>query len=165
MPSNCLILCHPLLLFSSIFPSIRVFSNETALYIRWLKYWSFSFSISSSNKYSGWISFRMNWLDLLAVQGTLKCLQRNSLKASILWCSAFFTDILVYLYKSTRWLGSKEPTCHRVWSLSREDSLEKRMATHFSILAWKIPDRGAWQATVRGVTKSWTGLSRDWAHM
>ena len=90
MPSNYLILCHPLLL-SSIFPSIRVFSNESALHIRWPKYWMFSFSISPSNEYSGLISFRMDLLDLLAVQGTLKSLlQHHSSKASILQCSAFF---------------------------------------------------------------------------
>ena len=84
-------LCHPLLLLPSIFPSIRVFSNESVLRIRWTKYWSFSFSISPSNEYLGLISFRMDWLDLLAVQGTLKSLlQHHSSKASILWCSAFF---------------------------------------------------------------------------
>ena len=86
-----LILCHPLLLLASIFPSIRVFSNESALHVRWPKHWSFSFSISPSNEYSGLISFTMDWLDLLAVQGTLKSfLQHHSSKASILWCSAFF---------------------------------------------------------------------------
>ena len=91
MPSNFLILCHPLLLLPSIFPSTRVFSNESVLLIRWPKYWSFSFSISPSNEYSGLIYFRMDWLDLLAVQGTLKSLlQHHSSKASILWCSAFF---------------------------------------------------------------------------
>ena len=91
MPSNHLIFCHPLLLPPSIFPSIRVFSNESALRIRWPKHWSFSFSIFSSNEYSGLISFRMDWLDLLAVQGTLKSLlQHYSSKASILGCSAFF---------------------------------------------------------------------------
>ena len=91
MPSNHFILCHPLLLLPSIFPSIRVFSNESVLCIRWPKYWSFSFSISLSNEHSGLISFRMDWLDLLAVQGTLKnLLQHYSSKASILWCSAFF---------------------------------------------------------------------------
>ena len=90
MPSNHLILCHPLLLPSSIFPSIRVFSNESVLLIRWPKYWSFTFSISPSNEYSGLISFRMNWLDLLAVQGTLKSLlQHHSSKTSTLWHSAF----------------------------------------------------------------------------
>ena len=90
MTSNHLILCCPLLLPPSIFPSIRVFSNESALCIRWLKYWSFSFSISPSNEYSGLISFRIDWLDLLAVHGTLKSLQHHSSKASILWHSAFF---------------------------------------------------------------------------
>ena len=91
MPSNHLILCYLLLLLPSIFPSIRVFSNESVLRIRWLKYWSFSFSISPSNEYSGLISFRMDWLDLLAVQGTLKSLlQHHSSKASILQRSAFF---------------------------------------------------------------------------
>ena len=91
MPSNHLILCHLLFLLSSIFPSIRVFSNESVLCIRWPKYWSFSFSISPSNEYSGLISFRMDWLDLLAVQGTLKSLlQHQSSKASFLWCSAVF---------------------------------------------------------------------------
>ena len=91
MPSNHLILCHPLLLLPSIFPSIKVFSNELLLHVRWPKYWSFSFSISPSNEHSGLISFRMDWLDLLAVQRTLKSLlQHHSSKASILWCSAFF---------------------------------------------------------------------------
>ena len=91
MPSNQLILCCSLLLLPSIFPSIRVFSNESVLRIRWPKYWSFSFNISPSNEYSGLISFRMDWLDLLAVQGTLKSLlQHHSSKASILQCSAFF---------------------------------------------------------------------------
>ena len=97
MPSNHLILCCPLLLLPSIFPSIRVFSNELALHIRWPKYWSFSFSISPSNKYSGLISFKIDWLDLLAVQGTLKSLLRHhSSKASILWCSAFFMVPILY---------------------------------------------------------------------
>ena len=91
MPSNLLILCRLLPLLPSIFPSIRVFSNESVLHIRWLKYWSFSFNISPSNEFSGLISFRIDWLDLLAVQGTLKSLiQYHSSKASILWHSAFF---------------------------------------------------------------------------
>ena len=99
MPSNHLILCHPLLLPPSIFPSIRVFSNESALLIRWPKYWSFSFSIRPSNEYSGLISFRSDWLDLLAAQGTLKSLlQHHSSKASILWHSAFFTVQLSHPY-------------------------------------------------------------------
>ena len=91
MPCNHLILCHPLLLLPSIFPSIRVFSNESVLHIRWPKYWSFSFSISSSNECLGLLSFRMDWFDLLEVPGTLKSLlQHHSSKASILWHSAFF---------------------------------------------------------------------------
>ena len=91
MPSNHLILCRPLLLPPSIFPSIRVISDESVLHIRWPKYWSFSFSISPSSEYSGPISFRMDWLDLLAVQETLKSLlQHHSSKASVFWCSAFF---------------------------------------------------------------------------
>ena len=91
MPSNHLILCHPLLLLPSIFPSIRVFSNESALQMRWPKYWRFNFSISPSSEYPGLISFRVDWLDLLAVQGTFKSLlQHHSSKASILRCSAFF---------------------------------------------------------------------------
>ena len=95
MPSNHLILCYPLLFPPSIFPSIRVFSNELVLHITWPKYWSFRFSISPSNEYSGLISFRIEWLDLLAVQGILKSLlQHQSSKASILWCSVFF--ILLY---------------------------------------------------------------------
>ena len=102
MPPNHLILCHPLLLLPSIFPSIRVFSNESALYIRWPKYWSFSFSISPSNEPSGLISFRMDWCDLFVVQGTLKCLlQHHSSKASILRCSAFFTVQLSYPHMTT----------------------------------------------------------------
>ena len=102
MPSNHLILCHPLLLLPSMFPSIRVFSSESALHIRWPKYWSFNFSINPSNEYSGLISFRMDWLDLLAVQGTLKSsLQQHSSKASVLWCSAFFTVQLSHPYMTT----------------------------------------------------------------
>ena len=99
MPSNHLILCCPLLLPTSIFPSIRVFSSESVLWIKWPKYWSFSFSISPSNDYSGLISFRMDWLDLLAVQGTLKSLlQHHTSKASILRCSAFFVVQLSHPY-------------------------------------------------------------------
>ena len=102
MPSNNLILCRPLLLPSSIFPSIRVFSNESALHIRWPKYWSFSFSISPSNEYSWLISFRIYWFNLLAVQATLKSLlQHHSSRASILWHSAFFTVQLSRPYMTT----------------------------------------------------------------
>ena len=111
MPSNHLILCRLLLLLPSIFPSIRVFSNESVLRIRWPQYWNFSFNISPYNEYSGLISFRMDWLDLLAVQETLKSLlQHHSSKASILWCSAFFVVQLSHLYMTvgktialTRW--------------------------------------------------------------
>ena len=102
MPSNHLILCRPLLLLPPIHPSIRVFSSESALHIRWPKYWHFSFSISPSNEHPGLISFRMDWLDLLAVQGTLKSLlQHHSSKASILWPSAFFTVQLSHPYMTT----------------------------------------------------------------
>ena len=102
MPSSHLILCHPLLLPPSIFPSIRVFSKESVLHIRWPKYWSFSFSISPSNEYSGLISFMMEWFDLLAVQGTLQSLlQHHSSKVSILWRSAFFIVYLSHPYMTT----------------------------------------------------------------
>ena len=102
LPFNHLILCRPLLLLPSIFPSIRIFSNELALRMRWPKYWSFSFSISPSNEHSRLISFRMDWLDLLAVQGTLRSLlQHHSSKASILWRSAFFIVQLSHPYMTT----------------------------------------------------------------
>ena len=102
MPSNHLILCHPLLLLSSIFPSIRIFSNESTLHIRWPKDWSFSFKTNPSNEHPGLVSFRMDWLDLLAVQGTLKSLlQHHSSEASILWCSAFFIVQLSHPYMTT----------------------------------------------------------------
>ena len=102
MPSNHLFLYHPLLLPPLIFPSIRVFSNELVLCIRWPKYWSFSFSMNPSNEYSGLISFRMDWFDLLAVQGTLKSLlQQHSSKASLLHCSAFFVVQLLHPYMTT----------------------------------------------------------------
>ena len=102
MPSNYLILCHPLLLFPSFFLSIKVFSSESALWIRWPKYWSFSFSISPFNEYSGLISFRVHWFDLLAVQGTLKSLlQQSQSKPLIIWCSAFCTVQLSHPYMTT----------------------------------------------------------------
>ena len=102
MPSSHLILCHPLLLLPPILPSIKVFSNESTLHMRWPKYWSFSFSISPSKEHPGLIFFRMDWLDLLAVQETLKSLlQHHSEKASILWCSAFFTVQLSHPYMTT----------------------------------------------------------------
>ena len=103
MPSNHLILCHPLFLLPSIFPRIRVFSNESAFSIRWLNYWTFSFNISPSNEYSRLISFRIDWFDLLAAQGILKILlQHHRSKASILWCSAFFTVQLSHPHMITR---------------------------------------------------------------
>ena len=113
MPSNHLILCCPLLLLPSIFPSIRVFSNESVLHIRWPKCWSFSFRISPSNENSGLISFRMDWLDLLAVQGTLKSLlQHHSSKASILQCSAFLIVQLSHPYMTTgKTIASTRRTC------------------------------------------------------
>ena len=102
MPSSHLILCRPLLLLPSIFPSIRAFSNESTLCIRWPKYWGFSFNISPTNEHPGLMPFRMDWLDLLAVQGTLKSLfQHHSLKASVLWCSAFFIVQLSHPYMTT----------------------------------------------------------------
>ena len=102
MPSNHLVLCHPLLLLPSVSPSIRVFSNKLALYIRWPKYWSFSFSISPTNKYSGLISFRIDWFDLLAVQSTLKSLlQHHSSKASVVQHSTFFMVQLSHPYRTT----------------------------------------------------------------
>ena len=126
MPSNYLILCHPLLLPSSIFPSIRVFSNESVLHIRWPKYWSFSFSISPSNDYSGLISFRMDWLDLFAVQGTLKrLLQHHSSKASILWCSAFFIVQLSHPYIITE----------KNIALTRQTFVSKVMSLFFNMLS------------------------------
>ena len=121
MPSNYLILCHPLLLLPSIFPSIRVFSNESVLCIRWPKYWSFSFNISPFNEHPGLISFRMDWLDLFAVQGTLESLlQHHSSKASILWRSAFFIVQLSHPHMTigrtialTRWtFVGKVLLCH-----------------------------------------------------
>ena len=125
MPSNHLILCRPLLL-SSIFPSIRVFSNESALRIRWPKYWSFSFSISPSKEYSGLISFRMDWLDLLAVQGTLKSLlQHHSSKASILLHSAFFIAQLSHPYMTTG----------KTTALTRHTFVNKLMSLLFHMLS------------------------------
>src|SRR5574340_458752 len=121
MPSNHLILCCPLLLLPSIFPSIRVFTNESLLCIRWPKYWSFSFSISPSSEYSGLISFRIDWLDLLAVQGILNSLhQHHSSKTPILWRSAFFTVQLSHPYMTTGKTRSEErrvgKECRSRWS-------------------------------------------------
>ena len=126
MPSNHLILCRPLLLLPSIFSSIRVFSNESVLYIRWPKYWSFSFSISPSNARQGLISFRMDWLDLLAVQGTLKSLlQHHRSKASILWHSAFFMVQLSHPYM----------TIGKTIALTRWTFVDKVMSLLFNMLS------------------------------
>ena len=126
MSSNHLIFCHPLLLLSSIFPSIRVFSNESVLHIRWPKYWSFSFSISPSNEYLGLISFRMDYLDLLAVQGTLKSLlQHHSSKASILWHSAFFMAQFSH----------PNMTTGKIIALTRQTFVSKVMSLLFNTLS------------------------------
>ena len=125
MPTNHLILCHPLLLPPSIFLNIRVFSNKSALPIRWPKYWSFSFSISPSNEHSGLISFRTDWFDVLAVQRTLKSLlQHHSSKASILWCSAFFMVQLSYPYMTTG----------KAIALTRQTFVSKVMPLLFNML-------------------------------
>ena len=126
MPSNHLILCHPLLLLTSVFPSIRVFSNESVLCIRWPKYWSFSFSISPSSEYSGLISFRIDWFYLLAVQGTLKSLlQHHSSKASILQHSAFFMVQFSHPYMTTG----------KTIAFTRWIFVGKVMSLHFNILS------------------------------
>ena len=125
MPPNHLIFCHPLLLLPSIFISIRVFSSESVLHIRWPKYWSFSLSISPSNEYLRLIFFRMDWLDLLAVQGTLKSpLQHHSSKASVLECSAFFIVQLSHPYMTTR----------KTIALTRRTFVDKVMSLHFNML-------------------------------
>ena len=126
MPSNSLILCGPLLLPPSIFPSIRIFSNESVLRIRWPQYWSFSFSISPSNEYSELTSFRMDWLDLLAVQGILKSrLQHHSSKTSLLWSSAFFIDQLSHPYM----------TAGKTIALTRRTFVGKVMSLLFNMLS------------------------------
>ena len=126
MLSNHLILCCPLLLSPSVFPSIRVFSSESALHLRWPKYWSFSFSISPSNEYSGLISYRIDWFDLLAVQGTHKSLlQHHSLKASILWHSVFFMVQLSHLYITTR----------KIKALTIQTFVDKVMSLIFNTLS------------------------------
>ena len=126
MPSNHLILCRPLLLLPSIFPSIRVFSNESALHIRWPRYWSFSFKLSPSNEHPGLISFRMDWLDLLAVQGTLKShFQHHSSKASILQHSAFFIAQLSHPYMTTG----------KTIALTRRTFVDKVMSLLFNMLS------------------------------
>ena len=126
IPSNNLTLCCPFLLSPAIFPSIRNFSNESALCIRWPQHWNFSFNISPSNEYSGLISLRMNWLDLLAVQGTLKSLlQHHSSKALILWCSALFIAQLSHPYRTT----------DKTIALTRQTFIGKVMSRHFNILS------------------------------
>ena len=126
MPSNHLILCRPLLLPPSIFPKIRVFSNESALRMRWPKYWRFSFKISPTNEHPGLISFRMDWLDLLEVQGTLKSLlQHHSSKASILWCSSFFIVQLSHPYLTTG----------KTIALTRWTFVDKVMSLLFNMLS------------------------------
>ena len=147
MPSDHLIFCHPLLP-PSIFPSNSVFSNESVLCIRWPKYWSFSFSISPSNEYSGLISFRIEWLDLFAVQGTLKrLLQHHSSKASILW---FQSSVSLFIRIKKLLLIS--------WNLNSRS--EKAMAPHSSTLAWKIP----WTEEPGGLQSMGSlGVGHDWA--
>ena len=126
MPSSHLILCHPLLLMPPIPPSIRVFSNESTLCMKWPNYWSFSFSIIPSNEHPGLIYFRMDWLDLLAVQGTLKSLlQHHHSKASILQCSAFFTVQLLHPYMTTG----------KMLALTRQTFVDKVMSLHYNMLS------------------------------
>ena len=125
MPSSHLILCHPLLFLPPILPSIRVFSNESTLRMRWPKYWSFSFRISPSNEHPGLISFRVDWLDLLAVQGTLKSLQHHSSKASIFQCSAFFTVQVSHPYL----------TIGKTTALTRRTFVGKVMSLLFNMLS------------------------------
>ena len=142
MPSSHLILCRPLLLLPSIFPSIRVFSNWSAFHIRCPKYWSFSFNISPSNEHPGLIFFRMDWLDLLAVQGTLKSLQHHSSKASILRCSAFFIVELSHAYMTTG----------KTIALTTWTFVDKVVSLHYNtvsrlvitILAWSKPHLISW---------------------
>ena len=155
MPSSHLILCHPLLLLPPIPPSIRVFSNESTIRIRWLKYWSFSFNISSCNEHPGLISFRMDWLDLLAVQGTLESLlQYHSSKASILWHWAFFTVQLSHPYMTTG----------KTIALTSWTFVGKVMSLLFNMLsttlAWKIP----WMEEPGGLQSMGSlRVGHDWA--
>ena len=146
MPSNHVILCRPLLLLLSIFPSIRVISNESALHIRWPKYWSFSFNISPSNEHPGLISFRMDWLDLLAVQGTLKnLLQRHSSKASILQHSAFFIVQLSHPYMTTG----------KTITLTRWTFVDKVMSLLFNMLS-RLIITFLWNSVFRWVYPSFS---------
>ena len=151
MPSNHLILCHPLLLPPSIFPSFRVFSNESVLRIRWPKYWSLSFNISPSNEYSGLISFKVNWLDRLVVQGTLKSLlQHHSSKASVLQCSAFFIVQLSHLYMTTG----------KTIALTRRTFVDKVMSLLFNMLSWLSQE---WEfSRVINMYYSYLSFTRIW---
>ena len=156
IPSNHLILCHPLLLLPSIFPSIRIFSNESALHIRWPKDWSFSFNISPSNEYSRLIFFRMDWLDLLAVQGTLKSLlQHHSSKASILWHSAFFTVQVSHPYMTT----GKTIALTRQTFVGKVISLLFNLLSRFRLVITFLPRRKhlliSWQNSVESPLKTW----------
>ena len=151
MPSNHLILCHPLLLPPSIFPSFRVFSNESVLRIRWPKYWSLSFNISPSNEYSGLISFKVNWLDRLVVQGTLKSLlQHHSSKASVLQCSAFFIVQLSHLCMTTG----------KTIALTRRTFVDKVMSLLFNMLSWLSQE---WEfSRVINMYYSYLSFTRIW---
>ena len=162
MSSNHLILCCPLLFLPSIFPSIKVFSSESALCIRWPKYWSFSLNVNASNERSGLISFRIDWFDLLTVQGTLKSLLHSS-KASILQHSAFFLSQLSHPHMTTQFPGGsygKESACNAgdlgsILGLGRSPGGGHGNPFQYSCL--KSPmDRGAWWPTVHGVTESQT---------
>ena len=138
MPYSYLILCHPLLLLPPISPSIRDFSNESTLCMRWPKYWSFSFNISTTNEHPGLISFRMDWLDLLAVQGTLKSLlQHHSSKASVFWCSAFFTVQLYHPYMTT----GKTIALTRWTFVGKVMSLLFNMLSRLVLLIYKLVSR------------------------
>ena len=144
MPSSHLILCRPLLLLPPIPPSIRVFSSESTLHIKWQKYWSFSFSISPSNKHPGLVSFRRDWLDLLAVQGTLKSLlQHHSSKASILWLSAFFTVQLSHPYMTTG----------KTLSLTRRTFVGKVMSLLLNMLSRLVIAGRDWGQEEKGTTE------------
>ena len=150
MPSSHLILCHPLLLLPSIFPRIRVFPNKSVLHISWPKYWNFSFSISPSNEHLGLISFRIDWLDLLAVQCTLKSLlQHASSKASILRHSAFFMVQLSHPYMTTR----------KMMALTRWTFLSKVMSLLFNMLSrWSC----CWASLVAQLVKNWPAKQETW---